>query len=105
MGAPAGLRPRPRRGRPPGHRRARAPGAGRPGGGRAALAGQVPQVRVEPRCVADHLAARLVEAAADAALLVVGRRLHGHGGLAHIGPVTHAVLHHARTPVAVVPHA
>lgn len=63
-----------------------------------------PQVRVEPRCVADRPAARLVEAAADAALLVVGRRMRGHGGLVHIGPVTHAVLHHARTPVAVVPH-
>ncbi|GGP94175.1 universal stress protein [Streptomyces melanogenes] len=64
-----------------------------------------PQVRIEPRCVADRPAARLVEAAEDAALLVVGRRIRSHGGLVRIGPVTHAVLHHARTPIAVVPHA
>lgn len=61
-----------------------------------------PSVRVETRCVADRPAEHIVEAAEDAALLVVGRRIRS--GLTHIGPVTHGILHHARTPVAVVAH-
>ncbi|PKV83156.1 universal stress protein [Streptomyces sp. TLI_146] len=61
-----------------------------------------PSVGIETRCVADRPAERLVEAAEDAALLVVGRRIRS--GITHIGPVTHGVLHHARTPVAVVAH-
>ncbi|MEU5438725.1 universal stress protein [Streptomyces sp. NPDC020719] len=61
-----------------------------------------PSVRIETRCVADRPAERIVEAAEDAALLVVGRRIRS--GVTHIGPVTHGVLHHARTPVAVVAH-
>lgn len=49
-------------------------------------------------------AQELVEAARGAALLVVGRRRrHAPVGV-HIGPVTHAVVHHAACPVAVVPH-
>ncbi|WP_328507633.1 universal stress protein [Streptomyces sp. NBC_00391] len=49
---------------------------------------------------ADHL----LEASRDASLVVVGRRVrHARLG-AHIGPVAHAVLHHAAVPVAVVPH-
>ncbi|WP_371501699.1 universal stress protein [Kitasatospora sp. NBC_00374] len=45
----------------------------------------------------------LLEAAADADLVVLGAgRRHGHGGL-QLGSVSHAVLHHARCPVAVVP--
>ncbi|MDG5802831.1 universal stress protein [Streptomyces ossamyceticus] len=47
----------------------------------------------------------VVQATADAGLLVVGRRVHRH---AHTGPllshVAHAALHHGRCPVAVVPH-
>ncbi|MFF9351458.1 universal stress protein [Streptomyces sp. NPDC014734] len=46
---------------------------------------------------------KLIEAAADAELLVVGtgrsRGRHGH----HLGPVNHAMLHYAPCPVAVVP--
>ncbi|MFD9789320.1 universal stress protein [Streptomyces sp. NPDC059070] len=61
-----------------------------------------PSVPMELGCVVDRPAERLVEAAEGAALLVVGRRIRG--GLLHIGPVTHGVLHHARVPVAVVPH-
>ncbi|GAA1227657.1 universal stress protein [Kitasatospora nipponensis] len=50
-------------------------------------------------------AAALVDACADADLLVVGRRHrpHRHAGL-RLGPIAHAVLHHAQAPVAVVPH-
>lgn len=45
----------------------------------------------------------LLEAAADADLLVVGaRRRKGHWGL-QLGLTSHAVLHHAPCPVAVVP--
>ncbi|KAF6000365.1 universal stress protein [Streptomyces sp. WAC00263] len=49
---------------------------------------------------ADHL----VDASAEASLVVVGRRIRRSPLGAHIGPVTHAVLHHATAPVAVVPH-
>ncbi|WP_395293061.1 universal stress protein [Kitasatospora hibisci] len=45
----------------------------------------------------------LVEASAKASLLVVGRRPTVRIGL--LGPVAHAVLHHAACPVAVVPDA
>ncbi|MQS16247.1 universal stress protein [Streptomyces kaniharaensis] len=50
-------------------------------------------------------AAALVDACADADLVVVGRRRRPqhHGGM-RLGPVAHAVLHHAQPPVAVVPH-
>ncbi|MFE0130693.1 universal stress protein, partial [Streptomyces sp. NPDC059037] len=42
--------------------------------------------------------------ARTADLLVVGaRRRKGHVGM-QLGPVNHAVLHHAACPVAVVPH-
>ncbi|MHA5054368.1 universal stress protein [Streptomyces sp. SD15] len=45
----------------------------------------------------------LLDASADADLLVVGaRRREGHFGL-HLGRVVHAVLHHSACPVAVVP--
>ncbi|AVZ71378.1 universal stress protein [Streptomyces lunaelactis] len=45
----------------------------------------------------------LLDASADAGLLVVGaRRRHGHFGL-QLGRVAHAVLHHSACPVAVVP--
>ncbi|MFF9060384.1 universal stress protein [Streptomyces sp. NPDC014882] len=48
-------------------------------------------------------AAQLVEASRDARLVVVGRRTRRGPG-AHVGHVTHAVLHHCTAPVAVVPH-
>ncbi|MFD8253051.1 universal stress protein [Streptomyces werraensis] len=45
----------------------------------------------------------LVDASAEADLLVVGaRRRHGHIGL-QLGWAAHALLHHAECPVAVVP--
>ncbi|NGO78860.1 universal stress protein [Streptomyces sp. YC504] len=47
----------------------------------------------------------LLDAAKNADLLVVGaRRRTGHVGM-QLGPVNHAVLHHATCPVAIVPHA
>ena len=46
----------------------------------------------------------LVEASRNASLVVVGRRGPRSALGTHIGPVTHAVLHHATAPVAVVPH-
>ncbi|MFD8208827.1 universal stress protein [Streptomyces sp. NPDC059695] len=52
-----------------------------------------------PGRAAEHL----IDAASDARLVVVGRRRAARG--AHIGSVTHAVIHHAPCPVAVVPHS
>ncbi|MGI5466610.1 universal stress protein [Streptomyces sp. CA-132043] len=50
-------------------------------------------------------AANSVPAAARrAGLVVVGRRIRHSAVGAHIGPVTHAVIHRVRCPVAVVPH-
>lgn len=49
-------------------------------------------------------AGALVEAAADADLLVVGARRPTHAIGSRLGSVAHAVLHHAPCPVAVVPH-
>ncbi|MFF4979138.1 universal stress protein [Streptomyces sp. NPDC001046] len=49
-------------------------------------------------------AVHLVDAAREASLVVVGRRTRRSPLGAHIGPVTHAVLHHATVPVAVVAH-
>ncbi|MFJ9631840.1 universal stress protein [Streptomyces sp. NPDC101175] len=46
----------------------------------------------------------LVEAARTGSLVVVGRRVRRSPFGAHIGHVTHAVLHHSTAPVAVVPH-
>ncbi|MEU4096435.1 universal stress protein [Streptomyces sp. NPDC026673] len=63
-----------------------------------------PAVEVVEHSLVGGAAHHLVEAAADASLVVVGRRVrHSPAGL-HIGTVTHAVLHHANAPVAVVPH-
>ncbi|MFI8091001.1 universal stress protein [Streptomyces sp. NPDC086080] len=63
-----------------------------------------PDVEVieEARCGSP--ADRVIGASHEASLVVVGRRIrHSHVG-AHIGPITHAVLHHATAPVAVVAH-
>ncbi len=46
----------------------------------------------------------LLDESSSAALLVTGRRTRGHPFPTRIGPVTHAALHHAACPVAVVPH-
>lgn len=61
------------------------------------------RVEVEPRAVLDLPARALLEAAADADLLVVGRR--GLGGFKSLvlGSVSQAVLGHAPCPVLVIP--
>lgn len=46
----------------------------------------------------------LIDASREASLVVVGRRVRRSRTGAHIGAVTHAVLHHASAPVAVVAH-
>lgn len=63
-----------------------------------------PGVRVVEQTVVGNPGAHLVDAATDASMVVVGRRSRPTSLGARIGPVTHAVLHHATAPVAVVPH-
>ncbi|MEU5664475.1 universal stress protein [Streptomyces longwoodensis] len=46
----------------------------------------------------------LIDASLEASLVVVGRRVRSSAVGAHIGTVTHAVLHHSTAPVAVVTH-
>lgn len=65
---------------------------------------EFPDVDVKEQCVVGRAADHLVDASKDASLLVVGRRVRRAAFGTHIGPVTHAVLHHAVAPVAVVPH-
>ncbi|MFE3325399.1 universal stress protein [Streptomyces sp. NPDC059176] len=62
-----------------------------------------PAVKVSEEAAPGRAGSHLVEAASNAGLVVVGRRRAARGS--HIGSVTHAVLHHAPCPVAVVPHA
>ncbi|MFD5258930.1 universal stress protein [Streptomyces bobili] len=63
-----------------------------------------PEVDVSRRALEGPAHRVLLEAAADADLIVVGAlRRHGHFGL-QLGSVAHALLHHSACPVAVVPH-
>ncbi|MFE3433098.1 universal stress protein [Streptomyces sp. NPDC059171] len=62
-----------------------------------------PGVRTTAQADPGHGATQLVERGRGAGLTVVGRRIRDSRLGTHIGPVAHAVLHHARTPVAVVP--
>ncbi|MFE1311593.1 universal stress protein [Streptomyces sp. NPDC058755] len=63
-----------------------------------------PDVAVTEASRAGNAAPVLVAASRDASLVVVGRRIRTSRLGAHIGHVTHAVLHHADAPVAVVAH-
>ncbi|MFJ8697272.1 universal stress protein [Streptomyces roseolilacinus] len=62
-----------------------------------------PQVEVVEHCEFGSASQILLSSGDRADLVVVGRRDHGEG-MRRLGSVTHAVLHHATTPVAVVPH-
>jgi nucleotide-binding universal stress UspA family protein len=63
-----------------------------------------PQVEVTEESSYGTPGHHLAEAAREASLVVVGRRIRRSPFGAHIGSVTHAVLHHSTAPVAVVPH-
>ena len=63
-----------------------------------------PAVEVVEESRYGTAASHLVDASREASLVVVGRRIRRSPFGAHIGHVTHAVLHHATAPVAVVPH-
>ncbi|MGX1372661.1 nucleotide-binding universal stress UspA family protein [Streptomyces canus] len=63
-----------------------------------------PQVEVADSVRLASPAKAVVQASEGAALLVVGRHAHRHGVTPHLSHVAHAALHHARCPVAVVPH-
>ncbi|CAL9598418.1 universal stress protein [Streptomyces sp. enrichment culture] len=63
-----------------------------------------PQVEVEEESIGGSPSVRLVEASREASLVVVGRRTRRGPFGGRIGSLTHAVLHHAAAPVAVVAH-
>ncbi|MFI1163450.1 universal stress protein [Streptomyces sp. NPDC020801] len=63
-----------------------------------------PGVPVTAQAAIGRPGSHLVDASADAALLVVGRAARHATIGTHIGPVTDAALRHAASPVAVVPH-
>ncbi|GAA1016440.1 stress protein [Streptomyces sp. F-3] len=63
-----------------------------------------PEVEVVETVVRDKPSTALVRAASGASLLVVGRRPSARPAGPSTGPVTHAAIHHAGCPVAVVPH-
>ncbi|GLX53090.1 hypothetical protein Shyhy01_60400 [Streptomyces hygroscopicus subsp. hygroscopicus] len=63
-----------------------------------------PDVEVSEASRAGNAAPVVVDAARDASLVVVGRRIRTSPYGVHIGHVTQAVLHHAGAPVAVVAH-
>ncbi|MCJ1676965.1 universal stress protein [Streptomyces sp. APSN-46.1] len=63
-----------------------------------------PAVSVTHNAFRGSAGHQLVQAAAGADLVVVGRHLRRSPLGAHLGPVAHAVLHHAAAPVAVIAH-
>ncbi|MFD9966906.1 universal stress protein [Streptomyces sp. NPDC059015] len=64
-----------------------------------------PSVDVDELTPVGGASEQLLHAADGAALVVVGRRIRTGRIGAHVGPVTHAVIHHCGSPVAVVAHA
>jgi nucleotide-binding universal stress UspA family protein len=67
------------------------------------LAAKYPSVRVTTRLMAGDARHALVEASADARLVVVGSRSRGGFLGVFPGSVSHHLLHHAHCPIAVVP--
>ncbi|MFJ6835832.1 universal stress protein [Streptomyces sp. NPDC091209] len=64
-----------------------------------------PDVEVVEDSRYGSAAVLVVDASREASLVVVGRRIRRSPVGAHIGHVTHSVLHHSTAPVAVVPHS
>ncbi|MFE6196139.1 universal stress protein [Streptomyces sp. NPDC057838] len=63
-----------------------------------------PDVEVVEQSRSGSPSRQVIDASREASLVVVGRRIRRRPFGVHIGPVTHAVLHHAAAPVAVVAH-
>ncbi|MDQ0834273.1 nucleotide-binding universal stress UspA family protein [Streptomyces achromogenes] len=63
-----------------------------------------PDVEVVEESRSGSPANHVIDASREASLVVVGRRRRRSPFGAHIGTVTHAVLHHAAAPVAIVAH-
>ncbi|MER5361851.1 universal stress protein [Streptomyces sp. NPDC002785] len=63
-----------------------------------------PAVSLDAQVTVGHASEQLLEAGSEAGLIVVGRRIRRSSIGAHIGPITHAVLHHSTAPVAVIAH-
>ncbi|WP_103516728.1 universal stress protein [Streptomyces sp. SM10] len=63
-----------------------------------------PDVPIQARAVVGAPGAELVYASPGAELLVVGRRKRPLPVGPRLGHVAHAVIHHAKCPVAVIPH-
>ncbi|MEW2614765.1 universal stress protein [Streptomyces sp. NPDC047880] len=63
-----------------------------------------PDVHVVEESRSGSPSNHVIDASREASLVVVGRRVRRSPFGVHIGPVTHAVLHHAAAPVAVVAH-
>ncbi|TLQ48682.1 universal stress protein [Streptomyces marianii] len=66
--------------------------------------GLYPSVKAEERVLVGAPAEQVLHDAADAELVVVGRRIRRAPVGGHLGHVAHAVLHHATAPVAVIAH-
>ena len=64
--------------------------------------GEYPDVKIEIRIVHDHPSRALVEASAEADLVVLVRRARGVPPAAHLGSTARAVLRSAHSPVRVV---
>lgn len=63
-----------------------------------------PDVRLDIEVTDDTPGAALVKAGETAGLIVAGAHRRGDGGLGmRVGPIAHAVLHHAQCPVVIVP--
>ncbi len=69
----------------------------------ATVAGEHPDVRIEPLVVEGDPAETLCEQADDADLLVVGSRGRGAFGGLLLGSVSSKCAHHCRRPVLIVP--
>jgi len=63
-----------------------------------------PDVEVIEQSVIGTAGSHLADASRDASLVVLGRRGRAASVGPQIGPVTHALLRHAKAPVVVVPH-